>query len=212
MKTNSIKTIIYTIITAVVMVIIGVALMNTDKAAEQKQEAVATTNNLVGKPLPDIQLKDKDGKLYDLTALHGKNVVLFFNEGIMCYPACWNQMASFGTDSRFNSDSLVALSVVTDSPTQWQTATAKMPDLAKATILFDQNGGTIPSSHHGGSDPSGTASYRLGILSMASSMHPGQMPGHTYILIDKEGVVREIYDDPNMAINNDTLFEKISKY
>lgn len=212
MKTNSTKTIIYTIIAAVVVVIIGVALMNTDKAAEQKQEAVATTNSLVGKPLPSIQLTDKDGKVYDLAALRGKNVVLFFNEGIMCYPACWNQMASFGTDARFNSDSLVALSVVTDSPTQWQTATEKMPELAKAIILFDQSGNISTSSHHGGSDPSGTASYRLGILSMASSMHPGQMPGHTYILIDKEGVVREVYDDPNMAVNNDALFEKITKY
>lgn len=197
MTTNNKKTIVYSVLIAVVIIIVGIALMNTSKNAEQKQEATATTNSLVGKQLPEIQLKDKDGQAYDLASLKGKNVVLFFNEGLMCYPACWNQMAAFGTDARFNSGETVALSVVVDSPQDWQKAIDKMPDLAKATTLFDKD---ATSSHH------------LGILSMGSSMHTGQLPGHTYILIDKQGVVREVFDDANMGVNNDMLAEKISKF
>jgi peroxiredoxin len=203
------KTIVYIGLAGIVVVVIGIALSNTSKTAEQKQESVATTNNLVGKPLPDIQLKDKTGKIYELTSLKGKNVVLFFNEGLMCYPACWNQMASFATDPRFNSGDTVALSVVTDPAASWETASAKMPDLAKATILFD-TASDDPNAHHG--DATNTASYKLGMLSVGSSMHPGQSPGHTYILIDKQGIVREVMDDANMAVNNDQLIEKISKY
>src|SRR3989338_5105048 len=57
-------------------------------------------NSLVGKPMPDIQLSDKDGKNITAADLKGKYTVLFFNEGLMCYPACWNQIASFGADER----------------------------------------------------------------------------------------------------------------
>lgn len=153
-------------------------------------------NSLVGKSMPDIVLKDKDGKTYTSADFKGKNTVLFFNEGLMCYPACWNQMASFGGDQRFNGDQIQAISVVVDSAKDWQTAIAKMPQLAKATTMFDANA---------------NASRQLEILTTASSMHRGSLPGHTYVVIDKEGIVRYVFDDPNMAIANDMLFSKIGE-
>ena len=36
------------------------------------------------------------------------------------------------------------------------------------------------------------------------------MPGHTYVLIDRNGIVREVRDDPNMAMANDLLVSKIA--
>ncbi len=153
-------------------------------------------NSLVGNPMPDIQLSDKDGKIYTAADFKGKNTVLFFNEGLMCYPACWNQIASFGSDERFNSAQIQAISVVVDSAKDWKTAIAKMPQLAKATTMFDTNA---------------SASGRLGLLTTASSMHRGSLPGHTYVLVDKDGLVRYVFDDPNMAIANDMLFNKIQE-
>ena len=153
-------------------------------------------NALVGKPMPDIELKDKDGKTYTATDFKGKNTVLFFNEGLMCYPACWNQIAAFGSDERFNSGEIQAISVVVDSASDWQRAVAKMPQLAKANTMFDAGA---------------SASGRLGMLTTASSMHRGSLPGHTYVVIDKEGVVRYVFDDPNMAMANDMLFGKIGE-
>ena len=175
----------------------GVALLNSDKTSAQKQSADTTGNGLIGKPLPNIQLTDKDGRTFSLESLKGKNAVLFFNEGLMCYPACWNQMVAFGTDPRFNSASAVAVSVVVDSPRDWQRAVAKMPDLARATTLFDR--GAI-------------VSRQLGVLSLASSMHPGQVPGHTYVLLDTQGIVREVLDDPNMGVNNNVIIQKIKMF
>ena len=153
-------------------------------------------NSLVGNPMPDIQLRDKDGKVFTTADLKGKNTVLFFNEGLMCYPACWNQMAAFGSDPRFNSDQIQAISVVVDSPKDWETAIAKMPQLAKATTMFDTNANT---------------SRTLGMLTTTSSMHRGSLPGHTYVIIDKDGIARYVFDDPNMAIANDMLFGKIGE-
>ena len=195
--TNNAKTIFITSLIAIAIVIIGVAMINANQASEQKQKAVITADDLIGEPLPDIQLKDKDGNTYDLANLRGKSVVLFFNEGLMCYPACWNQIASFGADARFNSEDRLALSVVVDSSQNWRKAIEKMPDLAKATTLFDAEA---------------VSSKQLGILSLGSSMHVGQLPGHTYILLDKQGIVREVFDDPNMGVNNDILVEKMSKF
>ncbi len=163
-------------------------------------EALATNssalNSLVGKPMPNIQLLNKDGKVYTTTDLKGKNTVLFFNEGLMCYPACWNQIAAFGSDVRFNTDQIQAISVVVDSSTDWQRAISQMPQLAKATTMFDVGA---------------KASRELGTLDTQSSMHKGSLPGHTYIVIDKGGIVRYVFDDPNMAIANDMLFSKITE-
>jgi len=153
-------------------------------------------NSLVGKPMPDIQLTDKDGKIYTTADFKGKNTVLFFNEGLMCYPACWNQIASFGSDPRFNSDQIQAISIVVDSARDWQTAIAKMPQLAKATTMFDMGANT---------------SRQLGMLTTASSMHRGSLPGHTYVIIGKDSIVKYVLDDPNMAIANDALFTKIGE-
>ncbi len=153
-------------------------------------------NSLLGKPLPNIQLADKDGKTYNSAGFKGKYTVLFFNEGLMCYPACWNQMASFGSDQRFNNGEIQAISVVTDSARDWETAITKMPGLAKANTMFDEGA---------------NASRQLGMLSTNSSMHRGSLPGHTYIVVDKDGIVRYVFDDPNMAIANDMLFNKIQK-
>lgn len=174
---------------------------NTNASMDSMHGAGATENNdelnsLIGKPMPSIQLTDKDGKLYTNTDFKGKNTVLFFNEGLMCYPACWNQMASFGSDARFNSDQIQAVSIVVDSAKDWQTAIAKMPQLAKATTMFDTKANT---------------SKKLGLLTTTSSMHRGSLPGHTYVVMDKEGIIRYVFDDPNMAIANDPIFNKIQE-
>ena len=154
-------------------------------------------NSLVGKPLPDIQLVDKDGKTYTTESLKGKYTVLFFNEGLMCYPACWNQIAGFGSDARFDTDQIQAMSVLVDPSRDWQRAIDKMPELATAKTLFDVGA---------------NVSEKLGLLTLPSSMHRGSLPGHTYILLDKEGIVRFVKDDPNMAIANDMLIKKISEF
>ncbi len=152
--------------------------------------------NLVGKPAPNFSLQDRTGKTYALNELKGKNVVLFFNEGLMCYPSCWNQIVALSNDAKLKGDDTVALSIIVDAPAEWQRAVNKMPELGSATVVFD-------------SDAAVSSAY--GMLTTTSSMHYGQYPGHSYVVIDKEGVIRHVYDDPNMGIHNDELVEEIAK-
>lgn len=170
---------------------------NNNRVEPGTQTNNSPLDSLIGKPLPDIQLTDKDGKIYAAENFKGKNTVLFFNEGLMCYPACWNQIAGFGSDSRFDTDQIQAFSVLVDSSRDWQRAIDKMPELAKAKTLFDA--GAVVSG-------------KLGLLTLPSSMHRGSLPGHTYIVLDKEGIVRYVNDDPNMAMANEMLISKIAGF
>lgn len=151
----------------------------------------------VGQKAPDFELEDFDGNKISLTGLKGKNVILFFSEGLMCYPACWDQMAKLGNDLRFNNETTVAYSVIVDQKTSWQQAINKMPELSKAKVLFDIYGG---------------ASKAYKTLDLDSSMHRGQIPGHTYFIIDKEGIVRYFFDDPQMGVRNDQIYEELIKF
>ena len=153
-------------------------------------------NELLDKPAPDFALADKDGKTYSSNELRGKDIILFFNEGLMCYPACWNQIVALAKDERFKNADTIVLSVVVDPPAEWQKAIKQMPELAEATVVFDKDA---------------MVSKQFGMLTTASSMHYGSLPGHTFVLIDKKSVIKHIFDDPNMSIHNDQLVAEISK-
>lgn len=153
-------------------------------------------NSLVNKKAPDFTLESYDGKKYILSSIKGKNVVLFFSEGLMCYPACWNQIAAFGKDQKFNSENTVVLTIVNDKKEDWKEAVDKMPELAQSVVLFDTDL---------------LVSKAYGVLSLPSSMHRGQLAGHSYLILDKEGIIRFIQDDVQMAIRNDLLIQEIGK-
>jgi len=150
----------------------------------------------IGQKAPDFELESIDGKTIKLSDYLGKNVVLFFNEGSMCYPACWDQIAELGNDSRFDTENIVAFSVVTDPKSQWLDIVSKSTNLAKSKIIFDTTRST---------------SKAYDVLNLNSSMHPGSLPGHTYFIIDKEGIIRFTMDDPNMALANNKLIKEIEK-
>lgn len=166
-------------------------LVRGSGAAADGNGIVGNINDLIGKPAPQFSLQDRNGVTYTNASLKGKNVVLFFNEGIMCYPACWNQMAALG---QLDSSNTVALSVVIDQPSDWESAVQKMPQLGNATVLFDT---------------SKSVSEAYGMLTVNSSMHYGSYPGHTFVVIDKQGIVRYVFDDPDMGIDNSKIANEL---
>ena len=149
----------------------------------------------IGKQAPAFSLQDIDGKTVSLSGYLGKkNVVLFFTEGAMCYPACWNQMAAFASDARFNSSTTQAFSVVVDTPEEWRQIISQTPEMKGASILFDT---------------SRAVSGKYNVLNLPSSMHPGAFPGHTYFVVDKSGIIRYALDDPMMGLRNDAIWNAV---
>lgn len=194
---NSASAYIFAGLFVLAVIFIGYLLMRSEGPKSPQAKNNVSLDDLLDKPLPVIQLADKAGNEVAIESYKGKNVVLFFSEGLMCYPACWDQIAAFGSDPRFNTDDTVALSVVADSAKDWEKAIAKMPKLAGATTLFDKGA---------------AVSKKLGLLTLSSSMHKGSLPGHTYIVVDKQGVVRYVLDDPNMALGNELMLKAIEKF
>ncbi|MBI2558246.1 redoxin domain-containing protein [Candidatus Woesearchaeota archaeon] len=150
----------------------------------------------VGKKAPDFDLQDIKGNAVKLSGYKGKNIVLFFNEGSMCYPACWNQIGALANDNRFNSDNTISFSIVVDSQAQWKKIMQQVPQLSNSKILFDTTR---------------KASSDYDVLFLESSMHKGTYPGHTYFVIDKEGIIRYTKDDQSMTIRNNELAAELEK-
>ena len=151
-------------------VIVIAALLIWAKAS-RSVDKIDKANGLLGKSAPDFSLTDRDGNVYSLSSLKGKNILLFFSEGLICYPACWNEMIALGKDERFAAKNTEVLSVVVDAKESWAKAINDFPELKQAHILFD-------------TDKRVSGAY--GMLTAKSSMHTGSSPGHTYVLIDKD--------------------------
>ena len=94
-------------------------------------------NTLLGKEAPDFTLTSYDGKKFNLKEQRGKKVVLFFTEGAMCYPSCWNQIVAFGKDNAFNNEDTMVLNIMVDTKNDWKKAVDKMPELGASTVLLD---------------------------------------------------------------------------
>lgn len=190
------------LVAALVVLFAGGIIIYNDKqpskatTASLSKPTISDPSELIGKPAPDFTLQDYKGGTFSLSQMKGKKVVLFFTEGIMCYPACWNQISALGTDDKFGGDDIVAVSIVPDGKDEWVEATKRMPDLAKSTILLDTDK---------------SISNEYGMLLLSSSMHRGSKPGHTYVIIDASGIVRYTFDDRNMGIQNSLLADELAK-
>ena len=196
-----------------VLVFLGKALSSQDKAGLNPKSSETdssmdshhkppppaddvTFKSLLDKPAPDFTLEAYDGRKINLKDLKGKNVVIFFTEGAMCYPSCWDQMVAMSKEQKLNDDKTVSLSIAVDSKNDWAQAVKKMPELSSSTVLLDI-------------DKKVTSIY--GVLTLNSSMHRGQFPGHTYIIVNKEGIVRYLLDDADMKIRNKELLKELEK-
>ncbi|MDP4038725.1 MAG: redoxin domain-containing protein [bacterium] len=181
------------------LIIIGLvtlfALGNRKESSSSSSQS-PELNQWVGKQAPDFTLKDAKGNEVKLADYRGKKLILFFTEGLMCYPACWNQMAALGQDKELNNAKVATLSIVNDSISEWDNVLRKMPELASETVLFDTDR-RISSLYN--------------VLALPSSMHPGDRPGHTYLILDEQGIVRFVSDDPQMGVRNNELLEEIKK-
>ncbi len=147
----------------------------------------------VGSTAPNFTLQDVAGGTFTLSDYQGKsNVLLLFNEGLSCQP-CLQQMHDLdGLNAQFSGMNVLVVSVTPDSVDQlrgWMGTGG--PQYGK--VLADP-GMVAFNLYH----PVGTG---------------GSMMTHTFILINKAGMViwRQDYGPSNMYVENAEVLAAVTK-
>jgi peroxiredoxin len=149
------------------------------------------TTSTATRTAPGFTMPDTAGKQVSLADYRGHNVVLYFNEGAGC-GACLQQMGAIEKDAaKFKAADVTVLPVVMNTRDQI------MADMrtygVKTPFLLDD--GTV------------SAEYKT----LGKGMHAG-LPGHSFILIDKNGVQRWYGEFPSMWLDTQTLLKDVRSH
>ena len=151
-----------------------------------------------GQEAPEFDLVSVvNGSTFNLMNYANKSdVLLFFNEGLSCSP-CLQQMVDIERDyTTFKQMGLTVVAITTDSPSSLGTwahnnAISNMMVLSDSSLRVDTAYGTLGAA--------------------TGSMHEGMAPGHTFILIGKDGKIlwREDYGTTTMYVPMDELLAAV---
>jgi len=139
---------------------------------------------------PDFTLTSTSGTQVTLADLRGKNVLIYFSEGAGC-EACITQMGLIEKDSRFAAEGLTVLPIVMDPKDDITAAMAT--NGVRTPFLLDD----------------GTVSEAYGTL--GKGMH-ADLPGHSFVLIDKTGQQRWYGEYPSMFISPNDLLNEVHNH
>lgn len=172
------------LITAIVVVTLG-AIVAALMLSSRSQQSTATKAAAV------FTMTNTAGQSVSLADFDDKPVLLYFNEGVGC-DACFYQQV----DIEKHTAQLNALGV-TVLPVVMNTAGEVRPELARFNL-------TTPYLI----DEDGSVSNAYGML--GKGMHAG-LPGHGFVLIDGDGVVRWQGEYPTMYLSAPDLISKINE-
>ncbi len=138
-------------------------------------------------PAPTFTLTDTTGDRVDLAAFRGRNVILYFSEGAGCQ-SCLLQMAQIeNKQAEFDAANITVLPIVMNTKDQ---ITADMAaNNVKTPFLLDD----------------GTVSTEYGTI--GRGMHAG-LPGHSFVVIDTNGMQRWYGEYPSMWLEPADLLAK----
>lgn len=149
----------------------------------------APTSSVSAEQAPTFTLASTSGDTVSLEQFRGQPVVLYFNEGAGC-GSCTVQMAQIEQDPAVKAAGITVLPIVMNSKDEI------LPDL----------------QHYGVSTPylldDGTVSKAYGVL--GTGMHAG-LPGHSFVLIDKEGVKKWTGAYPSMWLAPADLLKEVQQ-
>lgn len=174
---------------AALAIIVAVAVVLVVAFGESQKSGPAGGRVSSG-PAPEFSERDiSNGAPLSSAGLRGENVLLFFNEGVMCQ-ACFEQIQSLQQRSaELRKRGLTLINITTDPPDV----------LLEAVRAYGIKTPTI-------SDQSQAMSSAYDAI--GQGMHPNTN-GHTFVLIDRRGRIRWRRDYTTMFVPPDQLFTEI---
>jgi peroxiredoxin len=126
----------------------------------------------VSGPAPQMQLSSADGSTFDLAALRGESVLLYFQEGLMCQ-ACWTQLRDLeNAEAELEAAGIDRLVNITTDPVDLLAQKVEDEDFDTTTV----------------SDRDGEVSRNFGALGVG--MMGPDMNGHSFVLIGPDGKIQ----------------------
>ena len=165
------------VIILVLLAVVGVFIANSSSASSPGaaggtgQYPFQIGHPAPGEQAPAFKLQSTDGTVVDSSTLKGQNVLLFFQEGIVCEP-CWTQIKDIQSQwSSFQGLGVDRLVTVTADPIT--ALKVKVADERITTAVLSDAGAAVSRTYQ-------TTSY---------GMHPGTN-GHSFVLVGPDGLVR----------------------
>jgi peroxiredoxin len=146
------------------------------------------TQSATVRPAPDFTLTDTNGTSVHLADYRGRTVVLYFNEGAGCQ-ACIYQMAEIERTPEFAASGITVLPIVMNTAEQIRADMAA--EGVQTPFLIDADG---------------SVSRAYGTL--GKGMHAG-LPGHSFVLIDANGMQRWYGEYPSMYLSATDLLTQV---
>lgn len=167
----------------VVCLLLAAGIIAAGLLSSKPQDQIASTPT----PAPTFTLTDTTGASVDLAAMRGRNVILYFSEGAGCQ-SCLLQMAQIeAQQAKFDAANITVLPIVMNTKDQ---ITADMAaNNVKTPFLLDD----------------GTVSTEYGTI--GKGMHAG-LPGHSFVVIDTNGMQRWYGEYPSMWLEPTDLLAK----
>lgn len=187
------------VILIIATVLVGYSVASNKKMADHHGGGEAASNKKFvplapGTIAPDFSLPSTAGKIISLADYKGKNILLFFNEGVMCAP-CWQEVSKL---ERFKQDfdnlNTVIIPISVDDQKTWDPILKE--ERIVTPILIDAER---------------KVSKEYKILGTPSSMHDDR-PGHTYVHIAPDSKVHASSDFPNMNVPTNVLLQHIQEF
>ncbi|MGH2376856.1 MAG: peroxiredoxin family protein [Candidatus Limnocylindria bacterium] len=149
---------------------------------------------LAGQRAPDFSLPATDGRSVRLSELQANgNVLLYFQEGAMC-PPCWQQMRDLKRDGEKLRALNVQLVTITVDPLSVLTQTASREQVSDMILLSDA--GLAVSK-----------TYQM----LYTGMMNGATPGHSFVLIDRQGKILWRRDFREMYVPDPMILDPVAK-
>ncbi len=125
-----------------------------------------------GEQAPPIVLQSTDGSTFDLAALRGKTVLLFFQEGLACQP-CWDQIKDMESNSsQFQTLGIDKMVSITTDPLD--ALKQKVTDEGISTPILSDPNFAVSQTYH---------ANQYGMMN-------GTSDGHSFIVVGPDGRIQ----------------------
>lgn len=125
-----------------------------------------------GSRAPLIRLPSTEGAMFDLASLRGQKVLLYFQEGLMCQP-CWDQIVDIEKQmSKLSAVGVDRMVSITTDPLE--ALRIKVADEGISTPVLSDPGLGVSKA------------YKTNLYGMMGN----SMNGHSFILVDEQGVIQ----------------------